>query len=87
MINWQPIETAPKDGRRALVYRPLAHLSGDQPIAIRRLMGTDHHCWPCTVPAGAEPKNPTDGVCHVTHWAPINPPEKTSPEPSQDILG
>lgn len=29
-MEWQPIETAPKDGRKALVYRPLAENSSDE---------------------------------------------------------
>lgn len=71
VAGWQPIESAPKDGRLALVYRPLAQESGDEPIAIKRLTGGDGHCWPCTVPEGATPTNPTDGSCHVTHWQPL----------------
>jgi hypothetical protein len=74
--NWQPIETAPKDGRLALVYRPLALQSGDQPVAVKRLIGGNNHCWESTVPKGQKPTNPTDGSCHVTHWMPIPEPPK-----------
>lgn len=77
--TWQPIETAPKDGRFAIVYRPLAHMSRDEPIALKRMIGGNNHCWPGTVPDGAVPTNPTDGSCHVTHWMPLPlPPEATS---------
>lgn len=72
--TWQPIETAPKDGRKALVYRPLARNSQDEPVAIKRLVGGNNHCWETTVPEGAIPYNPTDGSCHVTHWQPLPAP-------------
>lgn len=67
-----PIETAPRDGRKALVYRPLAENSGDERIAVKRLTGgQSNNCWDKTVPPGATPCNPTDGACHVTHWMPL----------------
>jgi hypothetical protein len=69
--GWQDIASAPLDGREALVYRPLARLTRDEPVAIKRLIGGDNHCWPRTVPEGATPCNPTDGSCHVTHWQPL----------------
>lgn len=72
--GWQPIETAPKDGRLGLVYRPLAANTRDEPIAIKSLIGGDRFCWPHTVPKGSAPTNPTDGACHVTHWMPLPPP-------------
>lgn len=68
---WRQIESAPKDGRLALVYRPLARLTSDEPVAVKRLIGGDDHCWPRTVPEGQKPCNPTDGACHVTHWMPL----------------
>ena len=76
--GWQDISTAPKDGREVLVYRPLARLTRDEPVAIKRLIGGDNHCWPRTVPEGATPCNPTDGSCHVTHWMPL-PAAPTTP--------
>lgn len=69
---WLPIEIAPRDGRKALVYRPLAENSGDERIAVKRLTGgRSNHCWDKTVPPGETPCNPTDGACHVTHWMPL----------------
>ncbi len=73
-MGWQPIETAPGDGRMAIVYRPLARNSSDEPIAVKRLVGRNNYCWPCTVPEGAAPTNPTDGACHATHWMPLPAP-------------
>lgn len=70
-MTWQLIETAPCDGRMALVYRPLARLSHDEPVSLKRLVGGNNHCWPCTVPEGHQPTNPTNGACHVTHWQPL----------------
>lgn len=81
-LGWQPIETAPMDGRYALVYRPLAETTFDQVVDVKRLVGGNHHCWPCTVPSGQEPYNPTDGACHVTHWMPLPaPPAKREGQP------
>ena len=74
MDSWQDISTAPRDGRLALVYRPLAHKSGDERVSIKRLVGGNNHCWESTVPPGATPTNPTDGSCHVTHWQPLPAP-------------
>ena len=69
---WLPIEIAPHDGRKALVYRPLAENSGDERIAVKRLTGgRSNSCWDKTVPPGETPCNPTDGACHVTHWMPL----------------
>ena len=70
-MDWQPIETAPLDGREALVYRPLAHKTHDPKITIARLIETDNACWLTTVPPGQKPCNPTDRYCHVTHWLPL----------------
>lgn len=77
MNEWQPISTAPRDGRKALVYRPLARNSHDEPVTVKRLIEGNHYCWPGTVPPGAEPNNPTDGSCHVTHWMPLPTPPTT----------
>jgi hypothetical protein len=77
MTDWQPIETAPRDGRLALVYRPLARNTSDEPVAVKRIMKTDNFCWPATIPEKQEPCNPTDGLCHVTHWMPLPPPPTT----------
>lgn len=78
LMEWLPINTAPADGQLALIYRPLAHKSGDQPVTVKRLIGGNHHCWKGTVPEGQKPYNPTDGSCHVTHWMPIPEPPKQS---------
>jgi hypothetical protein len=77
MSEWKPISTAPTDGRVALVYRPLAHMTNDAPVAIKKLTGQHRGCWEATVPPGEKPYNPTaDGSCHVTHWMPLPaPPE------------
>jgi hypothetical protein len=77
MINWQPVATIPHDGRMVLVYRPLAARSNDEPIAIKQTETENRWCWPCTVPDGATPTNPTNGACHVTHWAKLTAPPNT----------
>ncbi|WP_113736113.1 hypothetical protein [Aeromonas caviae] len=94
MQGWLPIETAPQDGSKALVYRPLAENSGDERIAVKRLTGgRSNSCWDKTVPPGETPCNPTDGACHVTHWMPLpdepaqqggEPCDSASPSSSPD---
>lgn len=76
MSEWLPIESAPSDGRQALVFRPLAHMSGDKNIAVKCFIGGNNFCWEKTVPAGCNPCNPTDGACHATHWMPLPEPPK-----------
>lgn len=65
-------ENLPKSGTRALFYRPLAERSSDEVVAVKRVISSSRElCWDSTVPEGAEPFNPTDGMCHVTHWMPL----------------
>lgn len=78
--GWQPIKSAPKDGTEILVYRPLAHESGDPIIAIKRTTEKPMHCWKQTIPEGADGENYTDGACYATHWQPLpTPPEQSAP--------
>jgi len=79
--GWRDIATAPRDGSDALVYRPLARLTNDEPVAIRRLIGGDNYSYERTVPKGEKPCNPTDGSCHVTHWMPLPAPPSADPAP------
>lgn len=77
--GWMLIGKAIFDGRLALVYRPLAENSGDKRVTVKHLIGGNNHCWESTVHKGEEMYNPTDGVCHVTHYMDI----PTPPEPEQ----
>lgn len=74
MGEWQPIETAPRDGTEFLAYRPLAALSYDPVIKI--VKGSPHHrpCWQVTVPPGMSADNYTNGMCRATHWMPLPAP-------------
>lgn len=76
MSEWQPIESAPRDGTVVILYRPLAHKTHDPQITIRRTLSNDRGCWPATVPKGRDGKNFTEGSCYATHWMPLpEPPE------------
>lgn len=70
-MEWQPIETAPRDGTRILLYRPLADRTNDDPIDIKRGVPRDNGCWGETIPAGLSGENYTDGACRATHWMPL----------------
>lgn len=69
--QWQPIETAPRDGTRILLYRPLAETTHDDIIDIKRGMPSDQTCWAKTIPQGMDSTNYTDGYCKPTHWMPL----------------
>lgn len=73
-MDWQPIETAPTDGTRILLYRPLAAKTGDDVIDIKQGVDWDNGCWPATVPPGMDETNFTDGMCKATHWMPLPAP-------------
>lgn len=72
--GWRPIAEAPRDGRKVILYRPLAHLSNDPHVTIKRSISTPNHCWECTIPDGVDGLNYTDGACYATHWMPLPPP-------------
>lgn len=67
-MNMQTIDSAPRDGTEVLVYRPLAHLTGDRPFKVVRTRAT-----PRVSPQGVE--HYTDSWCHPTHWAPLVIPD------------
>jgi len=70
-MEWQPIETAPRDGTRILLYRPLAEKTHDYIIDIKRGIPRNEGCWKETVPDGMDGANYTDGYCKATHWMPL----------------
>lgn len=75
-MDWQPIETAPRDGTRILLYRPLADRTNDDKIDIKRGVPRDNSCWEETIPPGMDATNYTDGACKATHWMPLPEPPK-----------
>lgn len=68
MTDWQPIETAPKDGRRFLVWD--AHYG----LRIgRAFVRSDHDDWLSYLDAfGGSSK----GGMRATHWMPLPEPPK-----------
>lgn len=77
--QWQPIETAPRDGTTVLLYRPLAGKTHDPVVIIGRSVPYNGHSWPATIPEGVSadgPGNYTDRVCYATHWQPLPEPPK-----------
>lgn len=64
-------ENLPKSGR-ALFYRPLAEATNDEVVAVKTIVnGLRDVCWGKTIPEGHTAFNPTDGMCHITHWMPL----------------
>lgn len=70
--EWQPIETAPKDGTEIVAFRPLAEETGDPRIVVCK---TSKH--PKLSSQGVE--HFTDRWCHPTHWMPL-PPAPEAPD-------
>lgn len=69
MSEWQPIETAPRDGREIIAYRPFAFKHGDAAICVCRSTAEKHFAWD-----GGE--NYTDRANTATHWMPLPEPPK-----------
>ena len=66
-LQWQPIETMPRDGREVIVYRPLAHTTLDPHIVIAKTTAR-----PTKSKQGVV--HYTDKYAHPTHWMPLPPP-------------
>jgi hypothetical protein len=66
MSDWQPIETAPRDGRYIWVYRPEGKID---PWITPPRVGTDRWTgrW-LWIPAGWENSAP---IIQPTHWMPL----------------
>lgn len=75
-MQWQPIETAPRNGDRILVYRPLAEMTHNDSVVIGHGVPDDMGCSPQTVPPGMDRTNYTDGYCKATHWMAIPDPPR-----------
>jgi hypothetical protein len=77
-MEWQPIETLPRDGRMVIVFRPLAHMTHDPHVTIAQTVPYDNGCWDTTIPPGADGKNFTNRACYASHWMPVpNPPQSS----------
>jgi hypothetical protein len=72
LVGWQPIETAPKDGTKIIVYRPKADTGYIPHVGMDYWMKTSYgsYCWG---------KSRID--TKPTHWMPFPPsPTKTQDE-------
>ena len=68
MSEWQPIESAPKDGTRFLATWDRARylVTTEDPVVVRWI--ADHWKGPAFYPDAA------GTPYHVTHWMPLPPP-------------
>ena len=73
-MTWQPIETAPKDGRRILVYGGTweGELGGKEPSVIAMGYAGDTVCVADTCYYDA-------WIVAPTHWMPLPEPPKAKP--------
>jgi len=76
--GWQPIETAPKDGRQILAFRPAAPAYGDEQIVICRTTAAKNFAWD-----GGD--NYTDRANTATHWQPLPPPPAIAGDNAADL--
>ena len=77
-MEWQPIDTAPKDGRYIIVGR---FRNGDEFCWAKhsRWMTADEaadieECDPEDCEAGWTNGNDEEDLCYPTHWMPLPPP-------------
>lgn len=80
MGNWQPIDTAPKDGTEILVFVPPAKWSGGYVRSVMWVEDSDHSCW-CVEDNKLGPFALRGGS--PTHWMQLPEPPAIE-EPSHD---
>jgi hypothetical protein len=75
-MNWQPIETAPKDGTMILVYEPAIGEYGEEGIYIvswNREYSRQPKTW-CVILSEQDEQGGCSTVDYATHWMPLPPP-------------
>lgn len=65
-MEWQPIETAPKDGKRVLAFYPLFNMSR---VSWHKVFYLDGPLWACDAV-----RSPDRWSDQPTHWMPLPPP-------------
>lgn len=75
-MKWEPIETAPKDGSRILVFGPMEdgdELRPDPPCTDVGMWDDFDHKWM------VENVSALGTYCRATHWMPLPPPPEPQP--------
>jgi hypothetical protein len=80
-MKWQPIETAPKDGRRCLIYVPRQPTASDPSeftVYVASYVGgrESGDVW-FTMLRGKKATHGED-IYKPTHWMPLPPPPETA---------
>lgn len=76
-MQWQPIETAPKDGTHILIYtvdHPGPVPARDMPARVTAFWYAPYGEWHLVMAWGYEAENQVYGV--PTHWQPLPDPPK-----------
>lgn len=68
-MEWEPIETAPKDGTRVLAYGRIGLESSPSIGTVK--FNTTYKIWNCD-PCEASEYDPE--ACELTHWMPLPDP-------------
>jgi hypothetical protein len=70
MMEWQPIETAPKDGSYVLIFTTTRYTNPKFPVYAVAAWNAEDECW--AESHSSENWGPDWGV---THWAKLEPPK------------
>lgn len=71
---WRPIETAPKDGTRVLVFDPI---HGQRAASLMTSIEDRDEQWVYARILGSDA---VAFICHPTHWRPLPAPPSDGPD-------
>jgi hypothetical protein len=79
-MEWQPIETAPKDGTLVLVFVPAEYPEADDPAMVTAVYFGQKWGWETTIKNDNGDPYPVEGK--PTYWQPLpDPPRAHAPTP------
>ena len=85
MIDWEPIETAPKDGTTVLLYRRMENMGWNVfGYGYYEDHGGGIKGW---ISYGLNDPPGNLGLAHPSHWSPLNRPEISKHEAIKTAIG